>query len=141
MSNIKRIDRLAPSERSSHMAKIRSRDTKPELIVRRLLYRLGYRYRLHIKHLPGTPDIAFIGRKKVIFIHGCFWHGHNCSSGRNRPRSNIEYWNSKFLRNIERDELNQKALTELDWKYLIVWECQIRDEELLRSQLINFLGQ
>src|SRR3990172_6485597 len=96
-------DRLTKDQRSALMARVRNKNTRPELIVRRLAYRLGYRYRLHQKELPGTPDLAFRGRKKVIFVHGCFWHGHDCAAGRNVPATKIEYWHDKLGKNRERD--------------------------------------
>jgi DNA mismatch endonuclease (patch repair protein) len=112
------------------MRRIRSKDTTPELVVRRLVTKLGYRYRLHVKDLPGKPDLTFRGRKRVIFIHGCFWHQHaNCRDGR-IPGSRPEYWVPKLQRNVERDAGHANALRELGWDVLIVWECETADPSL-----------
>jgi DNA mismatch endonuclease (patch repair protein) len=121
------------------MKSVRSRDTKPEMAIRRLIYSLGYRYRLHRNDLPGNPDIVFPGKKKVIFIHGCFWHGHHCARGRRRPKTNSEYWNKKLDRNIERDEKNQKLLCKDGWKVLVLWECQVKDLQKTKKQITRFL--
>lgn len=120
------------------MSRVKSRDTQPELLVRRLLHRLGYRFRLHRKDLPGKPDIVLPKYKSVIFVHGCFWHGHNCSRGK-RPTSNVEFWNSKLDKNIDRDKKNQESLSQLGWRILTVWECEIRDADTLAIKLANFL--
>jgi DNA mismatch endonuclease (patch repair protein) len=124
------------------MQAIRSKDTKPELRVRRLLHALGYRFRVHLKELPGKPDIAFTRRRKVIFVHGCFWHGHQaegCPDG-SRPRSNTGYWNPKLDRNAERDRSNAEALIAAGWEVLTVWACETLDDEALRGRLTGFLG-
>ncbi|MGD0214620.1 MAG: very short patch repair endonuclease, partial [Terriglobales bacterium] len=114
--------------------------TKPEKIVRSLAHRLGYRFRLHARDLPGHPDLVFRSRRKVIFVHGCFWHQHrDCIDGRT-PKSNIAYWSPKLTRNKERDKKNQSQLTRDGWKSLIIWECQIANDEKLRQQLRTFLG-
>lgn len=120
-------DPLSPKERSERMSRVRSKDTKVELFVRKLVYSLGYRYRLHVKALPGSPDMVFAGRKKVIFVHGCFWHRHdeNCALTR-WPKSKLEYWKPKLERNKERDKSNQSQLQILGWKVLIVWECEFK---------------
>lgn len=119
----------------------RGRDTRPELIVRKLVSGLGYRYRLHSNHLPGRPDIALSRRKKAIFVHGCFWHQHgnrNCPL-QSRPKSNLDYWNAKLTRNQERDVTNQAALKEMGWKMLIVWECETREIPPLTRRIKAFL--
>ena len=116
-----------------------SKNTGPELVVRKLLYRLGYRYRLHKKGLPGTPDIVFNGRKKAIFVHGCFWHGHGCKYGR-MPKSKVEYWSKKIDMNRERDEMNVQKLKSLGWGVLTVWQCELKDIEAVQTRLMNFLG-
>src|SRR5690606_27253748 len=103
----------------------KSKDTAPELAVRKLVYSLGYRFRLHRRDLPGNPDLAFIGRRKVIFVHGCFWHGHSCSRGARSPKTNEEYWHSKVNRNRERDAKNLALLAMLGWGVYIIWECEI----------------
>ena len=123
------------------MRKIRAKDTKPELIVRKLLHTHGYRYRLHRKDLPGQPDIVFPPRQKVIQVYGCFWHQHPksaCKDGR-RPKSNEAYWEPKFLRNIERDRERLAELKQLGWKPLIIWECEIKDTEKLLRRIRKFL--
>ena len=126
-------------ERSEIMRTVKSRDTTPELVVRRLVYNLGYRFRLHRRDLPGKPDLVFIGRRKVIFVHGCFWHGHNCSRGAREPKTNTEYWHSKISRNRERDTENLARLAALGWRPHIVWECELRDQAALAHRLRIFL--
>ena len=124
------------------MSRIPQRDTKPEMSVRRLLHSLGYRYRLHRSELPGKPDIVFRSRRKVIFIHGCFWHRHSdprCRAG-GRPKSNPEYWQAKFDRNVARDEANTQSLEQLGWEVLVVWECETKNVTALAEQLRIFLG-
>lgn len=118
-------DFMSPEQRSAHMAKIRSKDTKPEIILRRLLHRDGLRYRLHDRRLPGKPDLVFAGRKKVIFVNGCFWHGHDCPVGSRLPKSNTEFWLDKRRRNHERDALQRVELVQQGWSYLDVWECEV----------------
>jgi DNA mismatch endonuclease (patch repair protein) len=135
-------DKLTTAQRSVNMAKIRSGHTKPEMVVRRLLHRLGYRYRLHRKDLPGRPDLVFAGRRKVIFVHGCFWHQHKaaaCLDGR-KPKSNTLYWHPKLSRNIERDERNIAMLEGSGWRVLVVWECEVKNELELAERLTGFLG-
>lgn len=124
------------------MGNIRSKDTSPELIVRRLAHRMGYRFRLHYTHLAGKPDLVFPSRKKVIFVNGCFWHQHDdpsCKISR-MPKSRTEYWIPKLNRNTERDKLNQNMLVENGWKVLTIWECETRDMELLSNKITDFLG-
>lgn len=131
-----------PSEqRSQIMRSVKSRNTKPELIVRRLLHRLGYRYRLHRADLPGNPDIVFASRKKVIFVHGCFWHGHSCKRGNRVPKSNTDYWQAKIKRNIERFSQQLTELAEAGWTELTLWECELKDEHSLEQKLKNFLRE
>ena len=134
-----RIDPLTPEQRRYTMAQVHSTDTKPEMRVRRLAHRLGYRFRLHRKDLPGKPDLVFPGRKKVIFVHGCFWHGHDCPAGRKRPQTNQEYWTRKLDRNQQRDIDNETKLRELGWNSEVIWECQTKDEDKLARQLTAFL--
>ena len=125
------MDTLSPEQRSFTMSRVRGKDTSPEIQVRKLIYRLGYRYRLQGRDLPGNPDLVFRVRKKVIFIHGCFWHGHDCRAGNNRPRSHQSYWLPKLERNRARDSSNQVKLRDLGWDFLILWECQLSNEAIL----------
>lgn len=134
-----RTDNLSPAQRKYTMTQVHSKDTRPELIVRRLVHSLGYRYRLHRKDLPGDPDLVFVGRRKVIFVHGCFWHGHNCRSGIKRPKTNQDYWLKKLQRNKVRDLENQSKLAELGWDVLVVWECEIGKQNELADRLRQFL--
>jgi DNA mismatch endonuclease (patch repair protein) len=120
------------------MSKIRSGDTKPEVLVRQLLHRAGYRYRLHRKDLPGKPDLVFGSRRKLIFVHGCFWHQHGCLAGR-KPRSNTGYWYAKLARNVDRDARNEAQLGAAGWSVLTVWECETKDEARLKERLRAFL--
>jgi DNA mismatch endonuclease (patch repair protein) len=127
-------------DRSENMRRIRSKDTLPEIAVRRLVRQLGHTgYRLHRKDLPGKPDIAFLGRKTAIFVHGCFWHGHECKEGIRRPKSNGAYWLPKIDRNIERDAVHIANLQSQDWSVLVVWECDLLDMEALAQRLGQFL--
>ena len=137
------MDTLSTSERSERMARIHGRDTKPEMVVRRLLHGMGYRYRLHRGDLPGKPDIVFGKRKKAIFIHGCFWHRHDdptCRLAR-LPKSRLEFWGPKLAANAERDKLKQDALKRLGWNVLVVWECELRQSEQLENKLRQFVGE
>ena len=127
--------------RSDNMRRIRSKDTGPEITVRRLLQRLGFTgYRIHRKDLPGKPDIAFIRRKKSVLIHGCFWHGHDCKEGVRRPKSNEGYWLPKIERNRQRDTENISALQTMGWDSVVVWECELIDLKLLSERLRHFLS-
>jgi DNA mismatch endonuclease (patch repair protein) len=121
------------------MRAVGRKNTRPEIIVRRLAHSMGYRFRLHRRDLPGKPDIVFPGRRKVIFVHGCFWHGHDCPRGA-RPQSNIEFWHAKLARNVDRDRLQKQALRALGWEPLVVWECETKDREGLANALRGFLG-
>jgi DNA mismatch endonuclease (patch repair protein) len=125
------------------MRSIRSAETMPELTVRRLLHRMGYRYRKHVRLLPGTPDIVFMRRRKVVFVHGCFWHQHApiCPRRPTVPSSHSCYWSPKLARNVERDQEQQTALTALGWDFMIVWECELRDSGALADRLRAFLGE
>ena len=126
--------------RSATMRAVKSRDTKPEMRVRRLLHRAGYRYRLHAADLPGAPDIVFRGRRKAVFVHGCFWHGHHCRRGARMPATNVEYWRRKIGRNVERHARNLETLAADGWTVLTLWECELKDETALRARLEEFLG-
>jgi DNA mismatch endonuclease (patch repair protein) len=135
------MDTLTQADRSARMARIRGRNTTPELVVRSLLFRLGYRYRLHRRDLPGTPDIVFGKRRKAIFVHGCFWHRHSdpaCRLAR-LPKSRLEFWEPKLTANASRDLQNQQALRQLGWEVLVVWECDLRHSEQLENMLVTFL--
>ncbi|MFQ5482336.1 MAG: very short patch repair endonuclease [Nitrospinaceae bacterium] len=134
------MDNLTPEQRSKTMARVRSKDTKPEMQIRRMLHKMGYRYRLHRKDLPGKPDLVFPSRNKVIFIHGCFWHSHKCPSGEKIPRTNTNYWVSKLAGNRERDRGNQIALKKSGRRILVVWECQLKKENHIREKIRKFLG-
>lgn len=126
--------------RSENMRRIRSKDTVPELAVRRLLHGMGYRYRLHGKEVPGKPDLVFAARRKVIFIHGCFWHQHpGCREGR-PPKSNSGYWTSKLERNRQRDLLALEKLALAGWDSLVLWECEIKDIVTVATKVTTFLG-
>lgn len=122
------------------MRAVRSRDTKPEMAVRRLLHRLGYRYRLHRKDLPGTPDIVFGSRRKVIFVHGCFWHGHSCPRGARLPATNVDYWRNKIDRNVKRHAKQTEQLRAAGWATLVIWECQTASQQALMERLRAFLS-
>ncbi len=133
------VDRISPEHRSWNMSRIRGKDTKPELIVSSHLHKMGFRFRLHRKDLPGKPDIVLPKYKTVIFVHGCFWHRHkNCKYSYN-PKSRKEFWREKFEGNVERDKRNRKKLSSLDWKAVVLWECQITDnaklQQLIRKSL------
>ena len=123
-------DTVSVERRSEIMALVRSKDTKPELLIRKGLHALGFRYRLHVKDLPGKPDLVFPRYKSVILIHGCFWHGHSCPLCR-FPKTNTEYWNRKIARNIERDISNRQFLHDEGWRVLTIWECALNGREKL----------
>ena len=121
------------------MRAVKSRDTGPEMLVRRLVHRMGYRYRLYRKGLPGRPDLVFPGRRKVIFVHGCFWHQHDCPHGSRLPKSNQDYWHPKLARNKERDTENHARLLEQGWDVLTIWQCQTKDPSVLQERIQQFL--
>jgi DNA mismatch endonuclease (patch repair protein) len=126
--------------RSENMRRIRSRDTAPELLVRKALRQLGHvGYRLHRPDLPGRPDVAFVGKKKAIFVHGCFWHGHDCAEGMRTPKSNADYWLPKIQRNRERDDESVLALESDGWSVLVLWECELANGDALLSRLDEFV--
>ena len=135
------MDTLSKAQRSERMSRVRGKDTKPELLVRRLVHGMGYRYRLHRRDLPGTPDLVFPGRRKVIFVHGCFWHRHpdpTCKLAR-LPKSRREFWLPKLEGNRARDVENMARLEELGWESMTIWECQLRDQEALEERVRRFL--
>lgn len=130
----------AEEKRSWIMSRVRSKDTSPEIRVRSLIHRLGYRFRLHRADLPGKPDVVFISRRKVIFVHGCFWHGHDCLRGARPPKTNVEYWRKKIAGNKQRDIKHLVELNALGWEVMTVWECDINDGRKLENALKSFLG-
>ena len=133
------MDSLSQQERSNIMARVGSKNTRPELHVRKAVFSLGYRYRLHAKELPGSPDLVFRKRRKVIFVNGCFWHCHpKCALART-PKSRIDFWVPKLENNSRRDQRNKNALKKAGWKVLIVWECQLKDMGRLMANIKKFL--
>jgi DNA mismatch endonuclease (patch repair protein) len=135
-----RMDTLTPEERSERMSRVRGKDTKPEMILRRLIHGIGYRYRLHDRRLPGCPDLVFKSRHKVIFVHGCFWHRHEGCRLCRMPKSRQEFWIQKLNANKKRDVANQEKLAAIGWNYLIVWECEIPNTVELVLRIRSFLG-
>ena len=133
------VDILTPEQRSALMARIRGKDTKPELMVRRLAHRLGYRYRLHRKDLPGKPDLVFSGRKKVIFVHGCFWHRHEGCGLAAEPKSRTGFWKKKFEQNMARDRKVVKHLRACGWSVLVIWECETHSPDQIAQKIEIFL--
>jgi DNA mismatch endonuclease Vsr len=133
------LDSLTPQQRSAAMAAVRSQNTLPELVVRRLLFSLGYRYRLHARDLPGRPDIVFRSRQCAVFVNGCFWHGHMCPRA-GKPASNIKFWRKKINGNRERDRRVVKELRKAGWRVLTVWQCEIKDHVRLERRLSKFLN-
>lgn len=136
------MDTLTGSERSERMRRVRQKNTAPELAVRRLLHGMGFRYRIHRKDLPGSPDIVFPSRRKIIFVHGCFWHGHH-DEGCNLatvPKTRRRFWTKKISDNRQRDQRNQRELNNLGWDILVIWQCEIRDADRLKKRLRDFLG-
>lgn len=136
------MDNLSRAQRSARMRRIRHKDTRPELIVRRLVHAMGYRYRLHASDIPGNPDIAFRSRRKVIFVHGCFWHQHpepSCSLAR-MPKSRQEFWGPKLTGNRARDADIERRLIASGWSVLTIWECELRRTDELRVRVREFLG-
>lgn len=132
-------DNLTPEQRSETMRRVKSRDTGPELLVRRLCRELGaVGYRLHRSDLPGKPDIAFLGKRKAIFVHGCFWHGHSCPAGVKVAKTNGEYWRAKIERNMNRDRTNLESLQGRGWKTLVLWECEMKQPKVARAMLEKF---
>ena len=134
------MDSISTARRSANMRRIRCKDTKPEMLIRRMLHGLGYRYSLHRRDLPGAPDLVFPSRRKIVLVHGCFWHQHaGCIDGR-RPKSREDYWLPKLRRNVERDRRNISKLRGSGWKVMKVWECDVIKADGLRERLVRFLG-
>ena len=133
-------DTVSVSERSRIMALVGAKNTRPEMRVRQLIHGMGYRYRLHSKELPGKPDLVFVGRHKVIFVNGCFWHRHGDCRFASMPKSNRDFWSEKFERNVARDQDNYLKLRAAGWGVLIVWQCELRDIETIANRVAQFLG-
>ncbi|MEO1039651.1 MAG: DNA mismatch endonuclease Vsr [Pseudomonadota bacterium] len=134
------VDRLTPERRSRLMSRVRSKDTSPELRVRRIAHALGYRFRLHRRDLPGKPDLVFPRLKKTVFVHGCFWHRHPGCRKATMPKSRTEFWQEKFDRNVARDERALEELKVLGWRVLVIWECETKSDDALRQRLAEFLA-
>jgi DNA mismatch endonuclease (patch repair protein) len=132
-------DIVSAEKRSAIMRAVRDRDTRPELAVRRLTHRLGFRFRLHRRELPGKPDLVFQSKHKIIFVHGCFWHGHDCPKGRRTPKTNAIYWEEKIRRNSQRDAQHISQLEALGWNVLTIWECELKDVVALTEIIKRFL--
>lgn len=135
------MDIIDKQARSRLMGRIRGKDTKPEMAVRRLAHRLGFRFRLHRRDLPGSPDLVFPGPRKVIFVHGCYWHRHPGCRLAYEPKSNVAFWKKKFAANVARDEKALADLKDQGWDTLVVWECEAKDSELVASRLSAYLGR
>lgn len=133
------MDTLTAAERSRRMSLVRGKDTKPEMLVRRLVHRMGYRYRLHVRNLPGKPDMVFSSRAKIILVHGCFWHRHGKCKNTRWPKSKLSFWRPKLEMNKQRDEINKRKLRALGWRVLVVWECQLGKLSALSRRLSVFL--
>lgn len=131
------MDHLSKAERSALMSKIRGKHTKPEMDVRRFVWGAGFRYRLHGKNLPGCPDLVFSSKKKVIFVHGCFWHGHKCRKNK-LPKTRRAFWKEKIERNKKRDSASARKLRSCGWEVLTIWECEVKKPHS-RQKLLNFL--
>jgi DNA mismatch endonuclease (patch repair protein) len=134
------MDTLTTEQRSKNMSKIRSKDSKPEITVRKMLFKEGFRFRLHDKKLPGKPDIVLKKYKTVIFVHGCFWHQHEGCKRANMPKSNLEYWVPKIERNVQRDEEHTEKLKNAGWNVIVIWECEVKNIEKLKD-IFNSIKQ
>ncbi len=130
-----------PEQRSRIMRAVKGADTAPEMAVRRMAHNMGYRFRLHRKDLPGKPDLVFPRLHKVVFVHGCFWHGHDCARGARAPKANAEYWRMKISRNSLRDAANMAALKKRGWRAAVIWECELKAPERVKRRLAGFLGK
>ncbi len=135
------VDNLKPEHRKKAMSRVQQQNTKPEITVRKMLHRNGFRFRLHNKTLPGTPDIVLLKYKTVIFVHGCFWHQHEGCRKARRPTSNVEFWNEKLDKNIARDNQKEAELKKAGWRVLYVWECELKDTNPVEAELIKKLLQ
>lgn len=132
-------DVLTPQQRSFNMSRIRSRNTRPEIVVRSIVHQMGYRYRLHQSDLPGKPDLVLVRHRKIINVHGCFFHMHACRYGRVMPATNSEFWSSKRLSNVKRDRRNLRKLRKAGWKVMIIWECETKNATYLAKKIERFL--
>lgn len=134
------MDRLTPEQRHTCMSHIRGKDTGPEWAVRRMVHALGFRYRLHVKGLPGKPDLVLRRHRKIVFVHGCFWHAHGCRMAQHPPATHTRFWKEKFAKNVQRDRQTLTQLWQAGWRVLVVWECETKDPEQLRTLLAAFLS-
>ena len=134
-------DIVDSDKRSEMMSGIRSRDTKPELIVRGIAHRLGFRFRVHRRDLPGSPDIVFPKHQAVIMVHGCFWHRHPDCQYASTPKTRVQFWENKFEGNVVRDRRSQSALRHLGWRVLVIWECETKDHDAVAARIVSYLGQ
>ncbi|WP_424814531.1 very short patch repair endonuclease [Roseococcus sp. YIM B11640] len=132
------VDTRTPEQRRRIMQSVKTKNTGPELVVRRALFAAGYRYRIHRRDLPGSPDIVFPSRRKAIFVHGCFWHGHNCKKGR-PSKSKIEYWGPKIENNRQRDEKNYKSLLTMGWDVKVIWQCEIENNKNILAEILDYV--
>jgi len=135
------VDHVDASKRSLIMAAVHSKNTKPEIVVRKIVHGLGYRFRLHSDKLPGKPDLVFPARRKVIFVHGCFWHRHTRCRYATTPKTKTEFWKAKFKANVARDKRTRLALERLGWAVEMVWQCELKEPELLAERLDEFLSE
>lgn len=134
------MDTLTPEQRSERMSRVRSKDTKPELTVRRLVHGMGFRYRLHARDIPGQPDLVFPSRRKIIFVHGCFWHRHGTCKNTRWPKSRLDFWKPKLEVNRARDAAIRRTLRQLGWQVLVVWECQLKNPDRTAERISSFLA-
>jgi DNA mismatch endonuclease (patch repair protein) len=132
-------DVLTPEQRKLNMSRIRNKGTRPEIFVRSLVYQMGYRYKLNVRSLPGKPDLVLSKHRKIIFVHGCFWHMHKCKYGKVKPQTHAQFWQNKRAGNVRRDRQNLSLLRKDGWKILVVWECWTRKPELLEQCISKFL--
>jgi DNA mismatch endonuclease (patch repair protein) len=132
-------DKISKEHRSWNMSRVKSKNTRPELMIRSILHKQGYRFRLNRKDLPGKPDIVLPKHQKIIFVHGCFWHQHSGCSASKRPSTNVEFWDEKLDSNIKRDRYNQESLRKLGWDICVIWECETRKKDVLVKKLKGFL--
>jgi DNA mismatch endonuclease (patch repair protein) len=133
-------DNMSPVHRQRTMASVKGRDTAPEIVVRQIAHRLGFRFRLYRRDLPGCPDLVFPRLQRVIFVHGCFWHSHSCKKGRARPVNNADRWRAKLDANVERDRQAVRKLRKAGWRVMVIWECQLKETSKLTKRISDFLG-